>query len=133
MTRTFTAGVHSDSAVGHFTAAAKLTARFDDADMPGTGISGSVTSFVLDDTNSVPWKVTLELAPYLGANFTGTTEVDFGGGATATEDGAGSWQGSFYDAAPATPAGGAPGTVAGTFDAAVENASVIGAFGATKQ
>ena len=56
VTRTFTAGVHSDSAVGHFTAAAKLTARFGDAEAAGNQISGSVTSFVLDDTNSVPWK-----------------------------------------------------------------------------
>ena len=74
------------------------------------------------------------------AIFSGSTEVDFGGGATAnpvapanTPDGAGTWQGSFYDEAPATPAGGAPGTVAGTFNAATTNASVIGGFGATKQ
>ncbi len=133
VTRTFTAGVHSDSAVGHFTAAANLTARFDNESELGTGIKGSISSFVLDDTNSVPWKVTLETAMFNTgeATFTGKTKVDFGGGARDDEDG--DWQGSFYDDAPATPAGGAPGTVAGTFDAATENASVIGAFGATKQ
>ena len=64
------------------------------------------------------------------AIFSGMSDVDFGGG---KQTGAGRWQGSFYDAAPATPAGGAPGAVAGTFDAVTENASVIGGFGATKQ
>ena len=137
-TKTFTAGVQTDAAVGHFTAAASLTAKFgDDSGMLGTGISGTVSNFVLDDTNSVPWKVTLELAPYIAANFTGTTEVDFGGGATASGDptnaaGVGAWQGSFYNA-DATDDTNAPGTVVGTFGAADQNASVLGAFGATKQ
>ena len=61
-------------------------------------------------------------------------EVDFGGGPTATENaGAGTWQGSFYADADADDNTNAPDTVAGTFDAITENASVIGAFGATKQ
>ena len=62
---------------------------------------------------------------------------DFGGGATASGDpanaaGAGKWVGSFYDAANAENDE-APGTVVGLFDAVVPNASLIGAFGATKQ
>ena len=74
------------------------------------------------------------------ATFSSTTEVDFGGGATASGDpanaaGAGRWQGSFYGAAEdaADAPADAPGTVAGTFDAVTDNASVIGGFGATKQ
>ena len=135
VTRTFTAGVHSDSGVGHFTAAARLTAKFAGADAPGTGgISGSVSNFVLDDTNPVPWKVTLGIAPFLGTaagTFNGDTEVNFGGGDTDGDTAAGAWQGSFYGAA--TDPADAPSTVAGTFDAGTDNASVVGAFGATKQ
>ena len=136
VTRTFTGGVHSDSGVGHFTAAASLTAKFADADELGTGISGSVSNFVLDDTNSVPWKVTLGNTPFDGTasgTFNGPTEVNFGGGVTGGVDtpAAGAWQGSFYGAA--TDPADAPSTVAGTFDAGTDNASVVGAFGATKQ
>ena len=65
------------------------------------------------------------------ATFNGTSEVDFGGG--ATDNDAGTWQGSFYDDADADDDTNAPGTVAGTFDALTTNASVIGGFGATKQ
>ena len=131
-TKTFTAGVQTDAAVGHFTATANLTAKFGNADGQGDGISGTVTGFELDDMNAVPWKVVLEMAEYSGANFTGTTEVDFGGGVTDTpDDGVGDWQGTFYGAG-AEPAD-APSTVVGTFGAAVENARVLGAFGATKQ
>ena len=132
VTKTFTAGVQTDAGVGHFTANAALTAKFGDAVEMGT-IDGSVTGFVLDTGASPTWKVILEEVTLLQGNatFSGMTEVDFGGGATTND--AGAWQGSFYDAAPATPAGGAPGTVAGTFDAVTENASVIGGFGATKQ
>ena len=130
-TKTFTAGVQTDAAVGHFTAAANLTAKFGNGSDVGEGISGLVSKFVLDDTNSVPWKVTLERATYSGANFNGTTEVDFGGGATATD--AGSWQGTFYGAGAEDPD--APSTVVGRFGATTTdgNASVLGAFGATKQ
>ena len=62
-TKTFTAGVQTDAAVGHFTATTNLTAKFGDDDMPGDGISGTVTGFELDDTTAVPWKVVLEIAP----------------------------------------------------------------------
>ena len=133
VTRTFTAGVHSDSGVGHFTADANLTAKFGDENEAGT-ISGSVTGFELDDTTPVSWKVTLEDATLdTTAAFDGTTEVDFGGGATDSAVGAGTWQGSFYDDADTDDDTNAPGTVAGTFDAVTDNASVIGGFGATKQ
>ena len=129
-TKTFTAGVQTDAGVGHFTANAALTAKFGDANFVGT-IDGSVTGFELDDGSSPTWKVILEQATISGASFNGTSEVDFGGGATATQDGAGKWAGSFYDAA--TENDEAPGTVVGRFDAVIPNASLIGAFGATKQ
>ena len=127
-TRTFTAGFESDGGAGHFTATANLTAKFGAADVPGT-IGGSVSGFVLDDTTSAGWKVTLEDTAINGALFNGTSEVDFGGGATETD--AGTWNGSFYGAG--TDDDDAPSTAVGTFDALTDNASVIGAFGVTKQ
>ena len=132
-TKTFVAGVQTDAAVGHFTATANLTAKFGNADDPGEGISGTVTGFELDDLTSVPWKVTLEEAMYNQANFAGTTEVDFGGGLTAADDDdpTGRWQGTFYGRA--ADAADAPSTVVGTFGAQTLNASLLGAFGATKQ
>ncbi len=132
VTKTLSAGVHSDSGVGHFTATANLTAKFSDATTAGT-IGGSVTGFVLDDVTTAPWKVILEDATLSdnSAIFDGTTEVDFGGGATATANaGAGTWQGSFYGAGAEDTD--APSTVAGTFDAVTDSAAVIGGFGATK-
>ena len=133
VTRSFTAGVHADSGVGHFTATANLTAKFGNATDAGT-IGGSISGFVLDDANSVGWRVVLGDASAAAAAFNGTTQVDFGGGVTETTGGVGTWQGSFY-AADTTSALARqyPGTVAGTFDAVTENASVIGGFGATKQ
>ena len=103
-TRTFTAGVQTDAAVGHFTANASLTARFGDDDELGSGINGSISGFMLDDTTPAAWSVTLEKADFMTgqATFTGFTEVNFGGGATDTDDGEtnpGAWQGSFYGAA----------------------------------
>ena len=134
-TRTFTAGVQTDAAAGHFTANANLTARFAEDDELGTGINGSISGFVLDDTRSVGWSVTLETATFTdgAATFAGDTEVNFGGGTTDTENAnrPGAWQGSFYGAA--ADASDAPDAVAGTFGAAVANASVVGGFGATKQ
>ena len=44
----------------------------------------------------------------------------------------GTWEGSFYDAANDMNDE-APGTVVGTFNAVSANASLLGAFGATKQ
>ena len=129
-TKTLSAGVHSDSGVGHFTATANLTAKFGTADDAACRHHrGLVTGFVLDDVTTAPWKVILEDAPISGATFSGMSEVDFGGGPTTTN--AGAWQGSFYDGG-ATDAD-APGTVAGTFDAVTDSAAVIGGFGATKQ
>ena len=129
VTRTFSAGVHSDSGVGHFTANAKLKAKFGNASDGGM-IGGSVTGFVLDDVTAAPsWKVLLKDTTISDATFNGMTEVTFGG--AITHDDAGAWQGSFYDAGAADTD--APGTVAGTFSGLTEHASVVGAFGATKQ
>ena len=135
VTRTFSAGAQTDAGVGHFTANANLTAKFGDDEAPVGTIDGSVTGFVLDTGASPTWKVILEeVMLQEGATFSGTTEVDFGGGATATDGGgAGRWQGSFYNDTDTDAMDDAPGTVAGTFDAVTENASVIGGFGATKQ
>ena len=130
VTKNLSAGVHSDSGVGHFTANANLTADFGEAGDAGN-IGGSVTGFVLDDvTAASSWKVILEDAPISGANFVGSTEVTFGGPTTATDAGVGDWQGSFYGAGAGTDD--APSTVAGTFDAVTDSAAVIGGFGATK-
>ena len=129
VTKSFTGGAHLDSAVGHFTARANLTAKFG-AEDDDRMIDGTVTNFMLDDTSPVSWSVTLKEAPLsVGVTaFSGMSEVNFGG--ALTED-AGTWQGNFYDAdADGTNA---PGTVAGTFDAVTDNAAVIGGFGATKQ
>ena len=135
VTKTFTAGVQTEAGVGHFTATTNLTAKFLDEQEMGN-ISGTVTSFTLDDVTAVPWKVTL--APITLTNDAtfadGETQVDFGGGVTETAGGAGVWGGSFYD--PGTdPDADAPKTVVGTFDAETVdgNASVLGAFGAKKQ
>ena len=118
--------------VGHFTANFNLTARFGSATEVGGTIDGSVTGFELDDGSNPGWTVKLEAADLAtGGAFTGTTEVNFGGGLTTGDDPAGMWQGAFYGAG-ATPAD-APDAVAGTFDALTVNAAVIGAFGATKQ
>ena len=135
VTKTFTAGVQTEAGVGHFTATANLTAKFGADDAAGT-VGGMVNGFELDDGTTPSWAVTLEDAGLddNDATFDGTTEVNFGGGATATDNGgAGTWQGSFYNDADTTDDTNAPGTVAGTFDALTENASVIGGFGATKQ
>lgn len=130
-TKTFTGGAQTDAAVGDFTASASLTAKFADVATLGT-IEGSVTGFNLDDGSSPSWSVTLEeIILTATATFTGTTKANFGGGVTSTSVGA--WQGSFYNQTDPTNTDSLPGTVAGTFDAETPNASVIGAFGATKE
>ncbi len=129
-TQTFTAGAQTEAAVGDFTATASLVAKFGDEAATGT-IDGTITDFTLGDGTSAAWKVMLEDTGINGdGTFSGTSEVDFGGG--PTESDVGSWGGSFYDAG-ADPAEDQPGTVAGMFDAVTDTASLIGAFGATKQ
>ena len=60
-TKTITAGALSDAEAGHFTAAATLTADFDDG---VENISGTVSDFELSgEVNSSAWKVTLGTAP----------------------------------------------------------------------
>ena len=131
ITKTYTAGVQTDAGVGQFTATANLTAKFGNATDAGT-IGGSVTGFMLDGNTSAPWMVMLEDATLSddSATFNGTSEVNFGGG--LTDNGVGTWEGSFYADADPTDDTNAPGAVAGRFDAVTENAAVIGGFGATK-
>ena len=136
VTKTFSAGPQTDAGVGHFTANANLKASFGTATDTAVGtIGGMIDGFVLDDGATPGWAVKLETVNLTAdPTFSGTTEVNFGGGLTDSDaNQVGNWQGSFYDTAPATPAGGAPGAVAGTFDATTDNATVIGGFGATKQ
>ena len=129
-TKTFSAGAQTDASVGHFTASTTLTAKFADEILPGT-ISGSVTGFELDDGTSPTWSVKLENANLITTqhNFDGLSVASFG----PTAKVAGTWQGAFYDDADTTDPTNAPGTVAGTFDAVSDNATLIGGFGATKQ
>ena len=132
VTETYTAGRLVGGDPGHFTATASLEANFSETtgDVPIDMIRGSIDNFVLSSGNDASdWLVTLNNATE-GAQFGSTTDVTFGG---PTVTGAGNWRGAFYDAAPATPVGGAPGTVAGTFDAHAPGASITGGFGATKQ
>ena len=133
VTKTFTAGAQTDAGVGHFTATANVTARFGLATGDVGTIGGSVTGFVLDDARAASWTVKLEdVTLNTDATFNGTSEVNFGGGLTATENGgAGTWEGSFYDTDTDDAKG--PQTVVGRFDAVTEAASVIGAFGAKRQ
>ena len=139
-TKTFTAGAQTDAGVGHFTANSNLTAKFGKADGSDVGtLGGSITGFELDDGSTPGWTVKLETVDLtIAATFTGTTEVNFGGGLTDTEAGdvdqIWHWQGAFYGAgADDADDDDAPDAVAGTFDAVTENAAVIGGFGATKQ
>ena len=134
-TKSFTAGVQTDAGVGHFTASATLTAKFgtalvDDQGNAGT-INGMVNGFELDDGTSQTWSVKLEDAPLStgGNDFTGVSEATFG----PTSKVMGVWAGSFFNDADTTDDTNAPGTVVGTFSAASANASLLGAFGATKQ
>ena len=127
-TKTFTAGAQTDAGVGHFTASTTLTAKFLNETAAGN-ISGSVTGFVLDDGATPTWSVKLMEAELQdGRNtFTGVSEATFG----PTSKVVGDWQGSFYNDA-VDDDDTAPGTVAGTFDAVSDNATLIGGFGATK-
>ena len=142
-TKTFSAGAQTDAGVGHFTANANLTAKFGADNVAGL-ISGSVSGFVLDDTDSSTasaWRVVLEQTSIqTTGRFGGKTEVDFGAGLSKNDDAdeveahPGSWQGSFYGPGATSVALDKrhPSTVAGTFDAEMTNAAVIGGFGATK-
>ena len=139
-TKTIAAGALTDAQAGHFTAAATLTANFDadsDAGVEGNDevgtISGMVTGFVASDgVDASAWELTLKTAPLStgSVTFVGETDVDFGGG---KETDIGDWQGSFYNDTDADAMDDAPGTVAGTFSATTDGASLLGGFGATKQ
>lgn len=103
---------------GHFTAEAMLTANFDDG-----MISGTVSNFVdaAGDAIDPDWEVSLDSAGLDQA----TGRIDESDGRASTTGG-GNWRAEFYGDASA----GAPGTVAGTFDAHFDNGHVGGAFAA---
>ena len=129
-TKTFSAGAQTDASVGHFTASTTLTAKFlgDVADA-GT-IGGAVTGFELDDGATPAWSVKLDDATLMDQrnDFTGVSVATFG----PTSEVTGVWEGAFFDADTTDPTN-APGTVVGTFSAVSHNASLLGAFGATKR
>ena len=134
-TKTFTAGVQTDAAVGHFTATANLTAKFGDATEDGS-IGGSVTGFELDDTTPASWSVTLETAEFM-SNVATLHRYHRGELRRwcyrLRKKASGTGRARSTMPHPPTPAGGAPGTVVGTFGAETANASLLGAFGASKQ
>ena len=129
-TKSYSAGVQTDAAVGHFTASTTLTAKFGDDNEPAGTIGGSVTGFELDDGATPAWSVKLDADLMADQNgFTGVSEATFGPTSKVT----GVWAGSFFNDADTTDLTNAPGTVVGTFSAVSDNASLLGAFGATKQ
>jgi hypothetical protein len=128
VTKTTTAGVVTDAAVGHFTATASLTADFGEDNQDVQSINGKVDGFVLDDgtgADASNWRVTLNEDGSPTQAFNGTTNVTFGG---LTNENAGNWQGQFYGQGAMDED--APDAVAGTFDAHDPSASITGAFGA---
>ena len=135
VTKTFTAGDLTDANQGIFAAVATLTADFDAGEGGGT-IEGTIDNFMVNNDNVNPsgWEVTLEETALDGtANFSGMTDVSYGG--AAVED-AGVYQGTFYGNAPVTVTADTkayPGMVGGTFDAHIPAAHLSGGFGAHKE
>ena len=130
-TKSYSAGVQTDAAVGHFTASTTLTAKFLGGDGGDAGtIGGSVTGFELDDGATPAWSVKLEDATLdeTANDFNGVSLATFG----PTSKVEGVWEGAFFDADTTDPTN-APGTVVGTFSAVSDSASLLGAFGATKR
>ena len=129
-TKSYSAGVQTDASVGHFTASTTLTAKFGGDTGPAGTISGSVTGFELDDGATPAWSVKLDDATLNDTNgFIGMSDATFG----PTSKVMGVWEGAFFDADTTDLTTNAPGTVVGTFSAVSENASLLGAFGATKR
>lgn len=106
---------------GQFTATAALMADFDAAT-----ISGTVSDFMdaAGDAINPMWVVSLDSAALDQA----TGRIDESNGRAGTTGG-GNWRAEFHGDASA----GAPGTVAGTFDAHLSNGHVGGAFAAHSQ
>ena len=122
--------MQTDAAVGHFTASTTLTAKFgDDTDPAGT-IGGSVTGFELDD-GADPLVSDVGDAPLTVGNndFTGDSEVDFG--PTSKVRGDGQARSTVLDADTTDLMHQA--RLLARLCAVSDNASLLGAFGATKQ
>ena len=113
-------GSGDDAVSGQFTASASLTADFD-----ANTMSGSISDFKDASGEGLypAWLVNLHSSAIDPAM--GRTPLSLRGGTT----GGGTWKAEFHGDASA----GAPGTVAGTFDAHLVNGSVGGAFAAHKQ
>ena len=111
-------GTGEDAAAGQFTASAALTADFD-AGM----IGGTITDFMDADGEALypSWHVNL-----LDTSYDADSDRPMARGGTT---GGGQWRAEFYGDASA----GAPGTVAGTFDAHFSNGHVGGAFAAHEE
>ena len=131
-TKSFTAGVQTDAGVGHFTASTTLTAKFlggEDADA-GT-IGGSVTGFELDDGATPAWSVKLDDATLMNGqnDFNGASEATFG----PTSKVMGVWEGAFFNDADTTDQPMHQVQLLARLVRYRHNASLLGAFGATKQ
>ena len=130
-TKSFTAGVQTDASVGHFTASTTLTAKFLGADGAAGTIGGSVTGFELDDGATPAWSVKLDDATLMDGNndFNGVSEATFGPTSKVT----GVWEGAFFTTLirPTQPMHQVQ--LLARLVRYRPNASLLGAFGATKQ
>jgi len=134
----------SSSDHGHFTAKASLTADFGDDASDGTSLSGEITDFkVGDDEADRKWTVKLQknasaldaaitTARGGGLGFSGETLWEIDGDEPLLNTTRGDWAADLYtnaaDSNIETTAH--PDVVVGGFDAAHDNALMIGSFGA---
>ena len=139
---------------GHFTADAMLEATFGDpASVTGAGITGTIDNFMLNDSESVDWSVSLHRAGWdpdgliSGPDDDGATpDIDEELGTTWSIDGnsggrSGTWSAQMYDEMPGNPGDDPPGdgsniptTVTGTFYSEFSTIGrMVGAFGADKE
>ena len=134
---------------GHFTADAKLTAKFGSTDAPNNGgMTGTINNFRLNDGSADPgWSVALHRATWgdlgaISASTANTANTTAEGttwsinGNAATESG--TWSGHMYDEMPGNPPAGdgsnLPTTVIGTFYSEFSTIGrMVGGFGASKQ
>ena len=131
---------------GHFTADAMLEATFG---ATGTGITGTIDNFMLNDSESVDWSVSLHRAAFGDDGTFATPATDNADtaanetlGTTWTVDGnaaarSGTWKGNMYDEAVTgddDDGSNLPTTATGTFYSEFStNGRMAGAFGADKE
>ena len=126
---------------GHFTADAMLTAKFGSGD--DAGMTGTIDNFMLNDTKSVDWSVSLARGAWgdTGAITPPTAAPTVWSINGNKAPASGTWSGQMYDEMPgatdATPPGDGsniPTTVTGTFYSEFSTIGrMVGAFGADKE